>query len=169
MAALYVSLILKVRVAILQNGGIRLCFHAIVRLGRMPPTDTETIGGISTGLSSYSGRVCVPPYLQMLIVCSYLIVRRQPARHNLYSYLNYIPSLNVSHRDIFGERHIRRSNSTPQVQVPAFRNRSRQSHGSARLRTGLRRKSPARPNTGRMNANPTPRRNRPEALHRQQV
>ena len=64
MAALYVSLILKVRVAILQNGGIRLCFHAIVRYGRMPPTDTETIGGISTGLSLYSGRVCVPTYSQ---------------------------------------------------------------------------------------------------------
>ena len=30
----------------------------------MPPMDTETIGGISTGLSSYSGRVCVPTYSQ---------------------------------------------------------------------------------------------------------
>ena len=30
----------------------------------MPPMDTETIGGISTGLPSYSGVVCVPPYSQ---------------------------------------------------------------------------------------------------------
>ena len=78
-AALYVSLILKVRVAILQNGGIRLCFHAIVRPGRMPPMDAETIGGISTGLSLYSGLVCMPPYSQNAgVAISYIIVRRRP-------------------------------------------------------------------------------------------
>ena len=65
-AALYVSPILKVRVAILQNSGIRLYFHAIVRHGRVPPMDAETIGGTSTGLSLYSGLVCVPPFHKML-------------------------------------------------------------------------------------------------------
>ena len=30
----------------------------------MLPMDTETIGGISIGLSSCSGLVCVPPYSQ---------------------------------------------------------------------------------------------------------
>ena len=80
------------RAAILQNGGIRLCYHAIVGPGRMPPTDPESIGGISTGISPYSGRVCVPPYLQNAGgASSYIIVRRLPARHIsqlLYSYLN---------------------------------------------------------------------------------
>ena len=30
----------------------------------MTPMDAETIGGISAGLSSHSGLVCVPPYSQ---------------------------------------------------------------------------------------------------------
>ena len=30
----------------------------------MPPMDAETIGGISTGLPSFSGLVCVPLYSQ---------------------------------------------------------------------------------------------------------
>lgn len=49
-------------VAILQNGGIRSCFYAVVRHGRMPPMDPGSIGGISAGFTSYSGQVCVPPY-----------------------------------------------------------------------------------------------------------
>ena len=51
-------------IAILQNSGIRSFFYTVVRYSRMPPMDAETIGGISTGRSSYSGLVCVPPYSQ---------------------------------------------------------------------------------------------------------
>ena len=40
----------------------------------MPPTDPETIGGISTGFSLYSGRLCVPPYSQNAGVASSYIV-----------------------------------------------------------------------------------------------
>ena len=71
---------------ILQNSGIRLCFYAIVRHCRMPPMDRENIGGISTGLSSYSERVC--RHIHKMRVSP--IVRRLLAYHVsqlLYSYL----------------------------------------------------------------------------------
>lgn len=51
-------------IAILQNGGIQSCFYASVVHGRMPTMDPETIGGISTGFTSYPERLCVPPYSQ---------------------------------------------------------------------------------------------------------
>ena len=51
-------------IAILQNGSIQSCFHASVGQVRMPTMDPEAIGGMSTGLKSYPGRFCVPPYSQ---------------------------------------------------------------------------------------------------------
>ena len=57
----------------------------------MPPMDAETIGGISTGLSSHSGLVCVPPYSQNAgDATTYVTAWRPLACHVsqlLYSYL----------------------------------------------------------------------------------
>ena len=48
----------------------------------MPPMASVSIGGISTGLSSYSGLVCVPPYSQNAGVDStYVTVWRLLAYH----------------------------------------------------------------------------------------
>ena len=78
-------------IPILQNSGIRSFFYTIVRHGRMPPMDTETIGGISTGLPLYPGLVCVPPYSQNAGDAStYATAWRLLAYHIsqlLYSYL----------------------------------------------------------------------------------
>ena len=58
----------------------------------MPPMDAETIGGISAGLSSHSGLVCVPLYSQNVGDASaYVTAWRQLACHVsqlLYSYLS---------------------------------------------------------------------------------
>lgn len=59
----------------------------------MPPTDTETIGGISTGFPLHSGRVCVPPYsLNAGVADPYIFVRRLTARfisQLIYSYQKF--------------------------------------------------------------------------------
>ena len=90
-------------IAILQNSGIRSFFYTIVRHDRMPPMDTETIGGISTGLSSHSGLVCVPPYSQNAGVAStYVTVWRLLACHVSqlqYSYLLKLFSQSAGERD----------------------------------------------------------------------
>lgn len=57
----------------------------------MTPMDAETIGGISTGLSSHSGLVYVPPYSQNAgDATTYVTAWRPLACHVsqlLYSYL----------------------------------------------------------------------------------
>lgn len=57
----------------------------------MPTMPPETVGGISAGCTSYSRRVCVPPYSQHIdIANSYIIVQRPLAYYVnqlLYSYL----------------------------------------------------------------------------------
>ena len=57
----------------------------------MTPMDAETIGGISTGLSSHSGLVCVPSYSQNAgDATTYVTAWRPLACHVsqlLYSYL----------------------------------------------------------------------------------
>ena len=50
----------------------------------MPPMDRETIGGISTGVSLCSGRVCVLPYSQNAGVASVVIGLQDNAKVSVF-------------------------------------------------------------------------------------
>ena len=69
----------------------------------MPTMEPETIGGISTGITLYSGRFCVPPYSQNQAVATpYVLVHASNASgseiadYEMYGGNMIVLQLNVS-------------------------------------------------------------------------